>query len=739
MRLFYFLGRMICYTFAIALPTVIVTSIIISFGYYLGTSFVIGSYEEITIDLIKWVPWTLLIAMSIFLIQFGLFTPIKIPAFFQSLRDINSNFDGDKLNPDIGDKELNDLYNSFVYLPLFNWVSAVFYSILSCAILVGLIYFDYLYSGTFTAKKIEVVFRILSITGTSVIILVAIAVYLLSDIVTAHERATCYNELRRRNINIPPKAIIGIRIKFLFFVILMIVTLLTFGALIERGRFYGEADLTPIVVYFLTSVTAGIVLIYANINSILTILTDLTRVAKEIAAGRGVSFEVLPLDREFASIEYTVMEMEKEIDEYRRNLELKVEERTSELQNALSDLRERDELIQKQLNIAGAIQRGILPSNVDNWNELNFAVRYYAMEKIGGDFYDIMKLSDNKLIIFIADVSGHGIPAALVTAMAKISFNNACRQFDSPRKIFQQVNQDIIDQVKTQDYLTCFFIVIDEEYNITYSNASHQKCIILRKEKSEIELLDTNGLFIGAIDEARETYEEKHTKLSYGDRIILYTDGISEASNEDRQEYSSERLQDLILKNNHLPIEEFADQIIDDVRNHVGTSPIVDDITLIVIEVIQDKTINIIKNVKKQIAEDKYSEAIESLDRALTVYPDDVNLIYNLAKCHFRLNNYQLTTDFIERYIDNDKNNKFAYYIGGAAYFQIENTEKAIEFLEEAVTLDPNFVNALFALAMAYKKKNMIEEAIIFLNKVVNIDEDNRRALVELNKLKQDE
>ena len=97
-----------------------------------------------------------------------------------------------------------------------------------------------------------------------------------------------------------------------------------------------------------------------------------------------------------------------------------------------------------------------------------------------------------------------------------------------------------------------------------------------------------------------------------------------------------------------------------------------------------------------------------------------------------------MAVDCIERYIDNNKSNKFAYYIGGAAYFQTENIERAMEFLEEAITLDPNFTNALFALAMAYKKQNRIDEAILFLEKVVNIDEDNKRAIVELNLLRKE-
>ncbi len=243
---------------------------------------------------------------------------------------------------------------------------------------------------------------------------------------------------------------------------------------------------------------------------------------------------MLSLDKEFSAIEFGFVEMAREIREYRKNIEMKVEQRTAELQGALADLKERDDLIQKQLDIASTIQRGILPGRIDDWNELKFSIRYIAMEKIGGDFYDVYQLRGNKLGLLMADVSGHGIPAALVTTMAKISFSNACNKHDSPRRIFQEVNQNIIDHVKTQDYLTCFFLAIDEDYTITYANASHQKAILLRAGVESTELLDTNGLFIGAIEEARDTYEEKTSKMKYGDRLIMYTDGIPEAIDAER-------------------------------------------------------------------------------------------------------------------------------------------------------------------------------------------------------------
>jgi len=428
--------------------------------------------------------------------------------------------------------------------------------------------------------------------------------------------------------------------------------------------------------------------------------------------------------------------MAKEIEEHRKNLELKVEQRTEELREALASLKEKDDMIQKQLEIASNIQRSILPGRIDDWNELKFSVRYIAMEKIGGDFYDVYQMKGDKLGILVADVSGHGIPAALITSMAKISFSSATQQYDSPKRVFQEVNQNILEHIKTQDYMTAFLVVIDDDYNVTYANASHQKAIVIRSDEGRTELLDTNGLFIGAIEEARETYEEKETKLKYGDRLLLYTDGIPEAENMEREEYSVERLQEVALKNRHLPLEDFTSYIIEDVQRFKGKAPVEDDITLLVIELARDEAVDIIKQAKKLIDEHKYYEAIDYLERSLALYPNNRKLIYNLAKNYFRVNNFGKASELIEQYLAMDKRNKYAYYVGGAAYYQMMNYEKAIQLLEKAQSLDPNFTNALFALGMAYKKTGMYQDALQIFERVANIDPDNKMALFEINEIR---
>ncbi len=218
--------------------------------------------------------------------------------------------------------------------------------------------------------------------------------------------------------------------------------------------------------------------------------------------------------------------------------------------------------------------------------------------------------------------------------------------------------------------------------------------------------------------------------------MILYTDGIPEAIDETRREYSIERLQEIIRKNRNLELEDFTSSIIEDVQRFIGKHTLEDDITVLVIELAHDPAVDIIKRSKKLTDENRFFEAIENLETGLEQYPDNGKLLYNLAKVCFRINNYEKTIESINKYLLSEKRNKFAYYLGGAAYYQLADLAKAIDYLEEALRIDQNFINANFALGMAYKKKGNRSEAVSCFERVLNLDVDHKMAMYELKKLR---
>lgn len=732
MRLFYFLAKNISYTFAVSFFTILTGWLITAYGFYLGSSFIIFSYDRLISLIMKWFPMALFFTTILNFFQYGFFTPVKIPAWLKSYRKINSAYkSGFKISVD----SMKESYYSISYLPMNNTIAAVIYSILIGILIFGFSAIEYYFFGSITENQLKDIYKILNISTLIVVILNGISTYLLTEIITNTERTRLFNQLILEGHPVKPFAIIGIRLKFLFFVVLMVITLLAFAALMEKSRYSEKYSIENIILYFSVSIFAGFAMMQINSSSILRTLGDLRRVTNVIASGGRAGFKVLSLDKEFSAIEFALMEMAWEIDGHRKNMETQVEQRTIELKTALTDLKEREDQMQKQLDMASVIQRSILASKIDDWNEIKFEVRHSAIEKIGGDFYDVYQLKDGKIGVMISDVSGHGIPAALLTTMAKISFGNACSRNDSPRRIFHEVNRDILNNVKSQDYMTCFMVVIDDDYNITYSNASHQKAIILRTETGKIELLDTNGLFIGAVEEAGDTYEELTTKLNYGDRIILYSDGITEAMNESRVEYSNRRLEQIILESRNLPEDEFADAIMNDVRSFVGMAKESDDITLLVIELARDEAVDIIKQSNRLVSTHKYYEAIELLEEADAKHPENQKILYNLAKNYFRINNFIKSSEIIEKYLKRDKRNKYAYYISGASSYQNRDYKTAVESYEKAVDIDHNFVNAIFALGMCYKKIGDKQKAVSSFERVVNIAPDNKMAMFELKEL----
>lgn len=734
MKFLQYIARNISYTFAIALVTVTIGWLVGIYGFFLGSSFIIMSYDKLSGNIIKWLPLSIAIPSMIHYIHFGLLTPLGIPAFFKPLRVINRTY---RDNMQAEPEDMEKIYANFSDLPMINMLTTVFYTAMVGLIVVAFAIYEFYFMKSYSIIEFMSLMKTVSLAVIIGMIMYGMSTYLITEALTNTERSRLYNEILRQGSLIKPRALIGIRVKFLFFVWLLIITILSFTALMEKGRFYNEYNFGIIALYFMLSVLASFFLMQITTRSIFNTLTDMRRVTKEIAEGGRAAFKTLSLEKEFAAIEFALMEMAWEIDDYRRSLESKVDQRTAELQEALESLKGRDEQIQKQLDMASVIQRSILPGKIDDWNELKFAVRYIAMEKIGGDFYDVYQLKDNKIGIIIADVSGHGIPAALVTTMAKISFSTAGSKFDSPKRIFQEVNQSILDHVKTQDYLTCFMLSIDDEYNVVYANASHQKAILLRSAAGEVELLDTNGLFIGAMEDAWDSYEEKDIRIEYGDRIILYTDGIPEAINDSRAEYSNQRLERVVFEHRHLPIEEFADAILNDVRSFIGTASVVDDITFLVIELARDEAVDIIKNAKKLINIHKYYEAIELLEKGLEKYPGNQKLLYNLSKNFFRVNNYGKSAQVMQKYLEHDKRNKFAFYVCGSAFYQLAEYTKAIAYFESALDIDQNFVNALFAQGMSFKKMGDTPNAEKCFERVVAIDPDNKMALFELKELRQ--
>ncbi len=144
MRFFYFIAKKISYTFSLAFLTILGGWMAAVFSYFLGTSFILSSYDMIIDIFLKWLPWAVLVPTVLHYLHFGLLNPIKIPAFTKPLRHINKNFYGSRLNADIDDADLKSLYKYLSDLPLYNTITAAFGAFIASISLIGFIYFDFI-------------------------------------------------------------------------------------------------------------------------------------------------------------------------------------------------------------------------------------------------------------------------------------------------------------------------------------------------------------------------------------------------------------------------------------------------------------------------------------------------------------------------------------------------------------------------------------------------------------------
>ena len=251
-------------------------------------------------------------------------------------------------------------------------------------------------------------------------------------------------------------------------------------------------------------------------------------------------------------------------------------------------LSEQDAELQFELDLASGIQGGILPRTPVEFANLRIESYYRSLGKVGGDFFDIIEGENGDITIFIADVSGHGIPASLVTTMAKISLIHGVRENKrSPGKILHSVNESLRRSIATGDYLTAFLLKIDRKNKITFSNAGHCNPFVIRNEERVVEQWQTKGVFLGVFSQEevpRKLFVELKDRLGAHDRLFLFTDGLTESCNEAMEEFGPDRLKYLLTQTIDMPVDQARLYIIEQWGRFIGDSTPHDDAMFLLIE-----------------------------------------------------------------------------------------------------------------------------------------------------------
>jgi serine phosphatase RsbU (regulator of sigma subunit) len=249
------------------------------------------------------------------------------------------------------------------------------------------------------------------------------------------------------------------------------------------------------------------------------------------------------------------------------------------VQEQQEQVRER-ERIEQELRTAQAIQHAFLPKDVPAFPGWQFAPYYRPAREVGGDFYDFLPFADGRLGLVIGDVTGKGIPAALVMATVHTMLRTAVQGMISPGEVLARVNDLLYTEIPPMMFVTCFYATLDPRSGrLHYANAGHEPPYH-RCEESVTDLRAT-GMPLGMMPGTR--YEEHEITLSPGDSLLFYSDGLVEAHNSRREMFGFPRLQKLLAE--HADVTSLIDFLLGELKHFTGEGwEQEDDVTLLTLQ-----------------------------------------------------------------------------------------------------------------------------------------------------------
>ncbi len=239
--------------------------------------------------------------------------------------------------------------------------------------------------------------------------------------------------------------------------------------------------------------------------------------------------------------------------------------------------------IEHELETARRIQTAILPHRPPIAAGLDIAARYVPMTAVAGDFYDFLPADGSRLGVLVADVSGHGIGAALIASMLKVALNAQGARAANPSAVLGGLNTSLCGQFE-RDYVTAAYLLVDPaQSTFAYAGAGHPPPLVRRPSTGSIEELNQNGLIMGLFDTAE--YANLAEPVEPGTRVVMYTDGVTEATNRAGDFFGIERLRDFLKRHASLPPGPFADTLLQELGSWVGQSTgHDDDVTLVIVD-----------------------------------------------------------------------------------------------------------------------------------------------------------
>lgn len=266
-------------------------------------------------------------------------------------------------------------------------------------------------------------------------------------------------------------------------------------------------------------------------------------------------------------------------------LEVRVRERTAELRQAYAAL-------EKQLTIIGDLQRSFLPSRFPPHPSYVWAPYYQPSEEASGDYFDVFPISGSLVGVVVADVCGHGAPAAVMMAMVRILVRSRASEFSDPSDMLRYINDILFREVGNFIFITMVYTVLDTSTGVMrYSSAGHPAPFIVHGESRTSEPLSLAGDVPINLSPNR-AYVSQECVLEPLDSVVFYTDGVTEVFNPDGELFGEERLCHVLEQSATAPADQIAARIVDTAQAFAGHAPLKDDFTLLVLQRVPDEMSN---------------------------------------------------------------------------------------------------------------------------------------------------
>ncbi len=286
---------------------------------------------------------------------------------------------------------------------------------------------------------------------------------------------------------------------------------------------------------------------------------------------RDVTKEVYLIDE--------IKKQQKELEEKQRQMSLL----NADLLKMNEKLQHAQKTIDDELRQVGEIQASLLPSSLPDLEGYEFGSLYIPAEHAGGDYYDCIEMSNGYWGFAVADVSGHGTPAAVIMAITRAIMRSYTYDVINASEAISMVNEILCSNIYTNDFVTMLYVVMNSATGeCNFASAGHNPLLLFEKDNMMVKKLTVGGMFLGVFDDVE--YESGSFNLKDGDIAFMYTDGLVEAMNPEDELYGYDRLISKIIMFNELSCQEIVDNIMADVKEFCRGRKFNDDITILVIK-----------------------------------------------------------------------------------------------------------------------------------------------------------